>query len=244
MDEVDAKALVLKCLGAERAAAPGAVLYSGLDTVRPGPVYVMGLNPGGDPKVTTRSIADCWPRRGRFSEYVHSCWVCEGPDVKCDHVDASGTVKAQHLVKHQRNVLAVMAALGRTPVDVLATNAVFARSKRVASLRDDTGADLESWWKACWPMHQALLGIVRPRVIVSLGRGYVGSAFALLRRVAGGAAVQAVGELGRNGGRAFDAVVPLLDGTGHRVRVFGVPHPSWYPAGPRLLEELQRAVTP
>jgi hypothetical protein len=36
----------------------GRVLYSAAETLRPGPLYLLGLNPGGNPAVETETVAE------------------------------------------------------------------------------------------------------------------------------------------------------------------------------------------
>lgn len=232
--------LIQRELPARLRERPGAVMYCGTDALRPGLFYLMGLNPGGHPEKVSRPIIPSIPHRVSFSEYTHECWLCDQGKYPCEHI-ADGRVLASAMEKHQRNVIRIAEALGRVPETLFSANAIFGRSTSLATLETQTGDSLATWWEACWRVHARFLAIVRPRVVISLGKGLRGSAFSLLRGQLGGAAIREIGESGPRGGREFLTELALPDGDVLPLRVIGVPHPSWYEIGPRLAEELQRA---
>jgi hypothetical protein len=217
----------------------GAVLGVGVDMIKPSNLYVMGLNPGGDPDTIRTAIIDALAQPSGTSGYTHECWQrnCTEPMGRCQHVDDNGRVIDRALTKHQRNYRAVVGAFGKAPEEVPTANAIFARSASLALLEKQTSHNAAEWWRLCWPVHQAILREVMPVTIVTLGRGEVTSAFGLLRREAGYPDVRQIGESGRRGGKAFDWQIKLGDVT-LSTTVIGVPHPSWYAAGPLLLQEL------
>ncbi len=142
----------------------GQVLYSGASTLRPGDVYLLGLNPGGDPanpKLLTirRSLDDLLSddvrehgiTRREWNSYVHATW--QGRDTL------------------QRRILWLLAELGHSPQAVAASNLIFPRSRGKASLARVGYADL------CWPVHERIIEIVRPRVILT----YEGTPYRHLR---------------------------------------------------------------
>lgn len=218
---------------------PGAVLSSGVSTLTDGSVYIMGLNPGGDPSKITEPIVRLIAPADGTSAYTHDCWQpkCIEPQ-PCRHLDSSGATRPEYLVRHQRNMIALAAALGATPSTLFSANAVFARSTRKATLYDQTGLSLEDWWDHCWPVHQQFLAIVRPRLILTLGYGEKSSAFGLLRSRCGYPTAAPLVEEGRKSGWWFAAALPLLDGTVLRAIVAGAPHPSYFAPGPLLTAKL------
>jgi hypothetical protein len=235
---------VLECaLGSELSRRSGGVMLSGVDTLRPGSAYIMGLNPGGNPAAPgyERSIFDSIHDRRDFSCYTDECWQskCAGPAGQCEHLNGR-KVKAEFLVKHQRNAIAIATALGLDITDIFSANAIFARSTRLATLKEQTGHDLEEWWAACWKVHQQFLAIVRPKVIISLGYGTNSSAFGLLWREAKQPEYRRIGEHSRRGGWTFDAEFPLPNGSKLSTAIIGVPHPSYMMVGPELAAELSR----
>lgn len=239
----DIKCVLERALGSQMSRCSGGVLLSGVDTLRPGSAYIMGLNPGGNPAAPgyERSIFESIHDRSNFSCYTDECWQpkCAGPEDQCQHLNGR-KVKPEFLVKHQRNAIAIAAALGLDIAKFFSANAVFARSTRLATLKEQTGHDLQEWWSACWKVHQEFLAVVRPKLIISLGYGTNSSAFGLLWREATQPAYRRVGELSRRGGWAFDAEFPLSNGSKLTTTVIGVPHPSYMMVGPELAAELNR----
>lgn len=142
--------------------ASGNVLYSGASTLRAGAVYILGLNPGGDPNQlrwqTIRRVLDELPSKSE-NEYLDVSW--------------QGREAGESLL--QRRVRALADMLGVELRDVCASNLIFMRSKDA----NDCGyPDLAD---ACWPVHQAILDIVRPRLVVCFGNSGR-SPYAFLRR--------------------------------------------------------------
>ncbi len=222
----------------------GSVLYSGIDTLAPGPFYLMGLNPGGAPTEGTSSIASSIHERRNWSAYTHDCWVsdCAEP-APCSHLDQDGRVKEAHLARHQRHVGKLISALGAKPEEIFATNAIFARSKDEETIKSVVGGmGSWDWWEACWKVHQQFLSEVRPRWIITLGKGFGTTAFAFLMHkgeVKRGQ-VRAFGDDSETDGRWFTAKLPLdADGANLKVRVLGMPHPSYYAISDGLAETLR-----
>jgi hypothetical protein len=241
----DVRALVDEQLGPRGLAElSGSVLYSGIDTLRPGPFYIMGLNPGGAPTEGTSSIASSIHERRPWSAYTQDCWVpaCTDPN-PCGHVGKEGRVDPRHLSRHQKHVGTLISALGTRPEEVFATNAIFARSKDEASLKAQAdGMNSWKWWRASWPIHQRFLREVRPRWIITLGKGYGTSPFSFLMDVANVKRnlVRTFGDDSKRDGRWFMAELPLDDdGATLTVRVLGMPHPSYYEISPELAETLR-----
>src|SRR3982751_3732883 len=88
----------------------GQVLYSGLETLRPGSIYLLGLNPGGEPgnkRLMTVSQSLKSLPTNKTNSYLDSTW--SGRDVL------------------QRRVLWLLAGLGFHPRQVAASNLCFVR---------------------------------------------------------------------------------------------------------------------
>jgi hypothetical protein len=218
----------------------GAVLYGPASTLSGGSAYVMGLNPGGDPATIAAPIVDCVCAPDGTSAYTHECWR-NGCGERCEHIGPDGRTIESALVRHQRNILALTKALGGTPTTVASVNAIFGRSKSLRTLRQETGHTVNEWWNACWPIHASFLAIVRPKVIVTLGYGENSSAFGLLRREAGHPSHRRFSDEGRRSGWAFNARFKL-GADELETAVIGVPHPSYFAAGPVLSEKLRELV--
>lgn len=222
--------------------ASGSVLYTPLSAVKPGPIYLMGMNPGGDPSAIPCAIIDSVAPLEGISGYTHECWRKNCKEAQpCSHL-ADGKVRPEYRVKHQTFIERVAEAIDIPLLEIPACNAVFARSESVSRFVEQTGYRFSDWWRACWPVHQHLLSIVRPRVIITLGCGEATSPFGLLRTEAGAVSPRQVGEVGKRGGRIFDGKLPIGIGVELPVSVVGIPHPSWYECGPLLKHQLWELV--
>ena len=220
------------------AAKPGAVLLSGPATIAPGTFYVMGLNPGGDPQTITASIIDTLAPADGGSCYTDECWNKHCNHEVCEHV-VNGRVRPEARVRHQQNMIALAETLGYpTPATLPSANAIFGRSTRLTTLKQQTGVDAWTWWSECWRVHQALLGIVQPAAIITLGYGLNSSAFGFLWHLAGQPTVDRVGDDNRRGGRSFACSLGLGTAT-LQTQVIGMPHPSYLSPGDRLARHLR-----
>lgn len=133
----------------------GSVFYtSKLAFMTSNPIYLLGLNPGGDPLVQARNtvgrhIAEFRDRTSAWSEYRDEIW--EG--------STAGSWGMQPRILH------LLKGLGLEAHTVPASNVVFARTRTEADL--EGGKD--SLLGACWPVHQAVINSLQVRTIVCLG---------------------------------------------------------------------------
>ncbi|MCB1494786.1 MAG: hypothetical protein KDJ86_03290 [Bauldia sp.] len=133
----------------------GRVFYSGRrafsDTAK---LYVLGLNPGGDPSTEKddtirRSVDHFRTGREHWSAYCDEPWRGRDP----------GT----HYL--QRRVCHLLTEIGVDPRDVPASNVIFVRTvdqRRLAARRDDL-------LKRCWPVHSAVIEELKIKVILCMG---------------------------------------------------------------------------
>ncbi len=134
----------------------GSVLYSGRSAFSaPSTVYLLGLNPGGDPvrqaaETISRNISDALARpNDDWSAYVDESWNGRPP----------GSYKMQPRIRH------LFGSLGIDPRRVPASNVVFVRSGR----EHDLEGQKESLLAACWPVHEAVIGALGVRAVLCLG---------------------------------------------------------------------------
>jgi hypothetical protein len=131
----------------------GAVFYTGREAFEhPTPVYILGLNPGGDPVANAHHTVEAhlrWTAESepRFSNYRDTVW--------------STGLPGGH--PHQRRVVHLCDRLGMDPADVPASNLVFVRSRRESTMPPN----LED---RCWPVHAAEIETLAVRVVIALGR--------------------------------------------------------------------------
>lgn len=128
----------------------GKVLYSSARTLRPGPLYLLGLNPGGSPE-RERTIGDSLSDLGqgkRWNDYCHERW---------------NPFKLAGRHRLQRNVIGLFDALDLDLELVCASNLVFMRSPHKDGIKLPADAD------CCWMVHEMILSIVEPRTILAFG---------------------------------------------------------------------------
>jgi hypothetical protein len=129
----------------------GVVLYSSASTLRAGDIYLLGINPGLD-------------RAGK-----------DGPDIKA-HLDKFASQNTNSYLdsewrpgrigQHpfQLRVVWLLRSLGFDPREVCACNLIFRRSHGEHDCGYPATAD------SCWPVHQRILRIVQPKLIICVGR--------------------------------------------------------------------------
>lgn len=141
----------------------GAVLYSDLASIRRGDFYLIGINPGGH---GGKPIREALCVRPGNNSYADECW--EHSPFSCEHLDPiTGRLRPDARKPMQKRVCNLIETLGVEPRDIPSTNLAFARTSELAKLRAN-----REWFRRCWPVHQALLQVVRPAWIVMLGYGY------------------------------------------------------------------------
>ena len=135
----------------------GKVFYSGRRAFESqSGLYVLGVNPGGDPQEQsdetvsshTNSVLHSEPEN--WSAYRDESWGGRPP----------GTVRMQPRMLH------LFRRLGVDPGEVPASNVVFVRSGRKANLK----GDFSQLAMECWPFHQAVVQQLGVRVILCLGQ--------------------------------------------------------------------------
>ena len=132
---------------------PGKLLYSGLNTLKPGDVYLLGYNPGGDPEVEAGSIlSHLISADVQRNEYIDAQWR------------PGGRLHRRGEAPMQKRICCMLTALGLDVRSVCASNVIFVRSRGIAALRSP-----EELANTCWPVHRQVLKIVQPKHIITLG---------------------------------------------------------------------------
>ena len=135
----------------------GKVFYTGRFAFsRPSKLYVVGLNPGGDPET-----------KGNETVAAHTKQVIQSlPEMWSAYRDESWEGAVPGTWQMQPRVLHMFRTLGLDPASVPCSNLVFARTKDEATLK----AELPVLLPACWPFHRAVLEHHRPKVILCFGQ--------------------------------------------------------------------------
>ena len=128
---------------------PGSLIYSGYKTIQPGKIYLIGLNPGGcGAPPLSESIAQLTARD--TNAYLDEGWENDN--------GSWGPGKAPL----QRRIIWLLEMLGENPRDVFASNLIFTQSKNAEGVS-------VSHANMCWPIHEALLKIVQPEMVIAFG---------------------------------------------------------------------------
>lgn len=178
----------------------GRVLYSSADTLRPGSLYLLGLNPGGNPVVEMETVADSLedlPAR-KMNAYLDESW--KGKD--------NGRSVLQLRVQW------ILQELGFATRDVCASNLIFVRSIGASGCGYPQTAQL------CWPVHERILNIVQPKLILVFGISGV-SPFQFLRNQ-----LQPAGVVYQHSGHGSWRCFGFSTHSG--LKVIGLPHLSRY----------------
>lgn len=198
-------------LGPTRLSFTGATLYSQPFSLARGNVFIMGTNPGGTDE-------------GKSSIAAVLARLEQGEDAGNDYLDDQtwDTPQSLRLQKTVRALLHLLAP-GRER-SVCAANLVLVRSRTV----EDLNARTEGFWTladACWPGHEVILDVVRPKLIVAYGNGPESAYEYLLHRFRQTAAPERdeCAGWGSTKLKAFNYAAHWGD-----VRVVGLPHPSRY----------------
>jgi uracil-DNA glycosylase family 4 len=137
-------------------ARSGKAFYSGRLAFSPrSPLYVLGINPGGDPsKQATSTVA------------VHTEEVLTlKPDDWSEYRDESWRGGKPGTAGMQPRVLHLLESLGLSPGRVPCSNLVFVRSRRVANL-----GNMQALADLCWPFHARAIELLKPKAILCFGK--------------------------------------------------------------------------
>jgi hypothetical protein len=131
----------------------GTLLYSACTTLQPGKYYFLGLNPGGEDD-NTNSVRESLNNLSALTvnAYLDQDW------------GSASRSYGVGLHPLQKNFKGLFDALGEDPRAVCASNLIFTRSI------GEKGAGGLSRAESCWPVHAAILEIVRPRAVFTFGR--------------------------------------------------------------------------
>lgn len=201
----------------------GGIFYNGAESLARGDIYVLGLNPGGDP--TENEI-----RIGEDLEFLEKC-----PNRKWLWEDWGLDGRYKYQPRTQELLLKLADGCRDKACRICLVNLIF---------RQSPNAKDRSIWnneEGCryWKVHQLILKIVQPRLIVAIGNREGPSAFSFLRDKSR-CSIERISysPLGHNkryrrylkSFRDEDAL------TGHPVIVVGLPHFSWNPLSPTALD--------
>jgi hypothetical protein len=179
----------------------GKILYSSVDTLKPGRVYLLGHNPGGSPLT-------------KASQTIRLCLDALPQKVTNDYFDESWKNRPVGTSFLQLRVKWLLQQLGLNPREVAASNLIFPRSVAVAE------SQFAKLSEICWPVHERILDIVTPALVIVFGNSGQ-SPYAFMRRRFNPSSETAV----PSGHGTWTCRTFRVTG---RFRVVGLPHLSRY----------------
>ncbi|MDR2153182.1 MAG: uracil-DNA glycosylase family protein [Helicobacteraceae bacterium] len=193
-------------LGEDNLKRPGGVLYSSHETLREGVAYIVGFNPGGEPSDNTADDPTVGGSVDKLLEYKCNAYL--------DEDWGNGA-------RFRRSVECIAEQLGLQLRDICASNLVFFQSRNAEGVRPEDA-------KLCWPVHDAILQIVKPRIIIALGYSEAtdsSSSFKFFHAKFAGSEIkrETLEQSGKEYcfAKRFDATIH-----GSKVVVAGLPHPT------------------
>lgn len=144
---------VIKKELSEHLETPGGILYSSHETLRPGSIYLLGFNPGGSGGMP---LGESLKNMLSYNEnaYLDECWR-----------NGNGSWGPGEAPLQQR-INWLLQELGAETREVCASNLIFFQSRTA----NDINFKLAD---SCWPVHEAILDIVQPKLILTFGNSGV-----------------------------------------------------------------------
>ena len=180
----------------------GAILYSSHTTLKPGDVYLLGFNPGGEGGSPLRECINGM-LHSDVNAYLDESW------------ENRNGVWAPGEAPLQKRVSWLLERVIGNPREVCATNLIFVRSRLAANISYELV-------QQCWPVHEAILRIVQPKLIVAFGNS-AKSPYSYLRSIFGGSGKEFPSGHGNWALKGFESTL-----NGRDIYVAGLPHLSRY----------------
>lgn len=181
---------------------PGSILYSSHETLKPGEVYLLGFNPGGSGgSPVERSINQLLTNT--TNAYLDESWENQ------NGAWASGEAPLQKRIQW------ILESIKLNPRDICASNLIFFQSRAARDMSFSLA-------KQCWPVHEAVLNIVKPKLIIAFGNSRE-SSYGYLHAILGGNEESFPSGHGNWKLKGFNSQI-----NGRSVYVAGLPHLSRY----------------
>ena len=143
----------------------GSILYSSHETLKPGDVYLLGFNPGGEGGYPLLNSIESMLTK-QDNAYIDECWD-----------NGNGAWKAGE-APLQKRICWILKELDLNPCEVCSSNLIFFQSKAAV------GIDYNLAQK-CWPIHEAIINLVKPKLILVFGNSGT-SPYRYLHNIFGG----------------------------------------------------------
>lgn len=190
----------------------GSILYSSHETLKLGEVYLLGFNPGGAGGNPLEKNIDSM-LLNTTNAYLDESWENR------NGVWANGEAPLQKRVKW------VLESVGLNTRNVCASNLIFLQSRGAGDIS-------YSLAEKCWPVHEAILNVVKPKLIIAFGNSGV-SPYGFMHSKFGGKEEYLPSGHGSWSLKGFNCQI-----NGHSVYIAGLPHLSRYsPIGKEKVRE-------
>lgn len=148
----------------EKIKEPGETLYSSVDVFRKGDVYFMGTNPGGENNYSIEEDLEKLISK-TTNGYLDEVWETR-----------KGKPKAGEDTLQIRATM-LMNEIGYDMRSICSSNLIFFKSRNLNELEYNfnKAADL------CWPIHEKILSVVQPKLIIAFGNSDENSPFSYIR---------------------------------------------------------------
>ncbi|HWZ35733.1 MAG TPA: hypothetical protein VNW51_06205 [Mucilaginibacter sp.] len=131
----------------------GSIVYSSVNSICKGNLYIMGLNPGGKDGKTIKQTLDELPNKSNNSYEDDDKW---------------GNIKQFEPGQHplQKNYKCLKKSLNADK-EIFSTNLIFTQST------DQGGANYPTNAEYCWNVHKKFINIIDPKCLIVFGIGSV-----------------------------------------------------------------------
>ena len=201
----------------------GAILYSGIETLQKGEYYLLGINPGGSGGNSLAEHIDHLPNQNE-NAYLDEDWISP----------SGNNPEFFGKAPYQKRVQWLLESLEQATRNVFASNLNFFRTPNVQGITMDEAT-------LCWNVHELMLDIVKPHVILSIGNADdpAKSAYAFIKHRYGGQVLETI-----NAKHAkYSIKILAIQRNGSSILVIGFPHFSRYnPEGKVDIKHLREII--
>ena len=150
---------------------PGESLYSAASTLSKGDIYLLGTNPGGQKPNTLKEDLENL-RTKKDNEYTDAIWKTKSnPNVEAGKDTLQ--IRIKELIEKSTN---------SNIENICASNLIFSTSIDISSLKKDFGMSFNKIALKYWGIHQKILKVVQPKVIIVFGNSESDSPYAFLKK--------------------------------------------------------------
>ena len=133
----------------------GSIVFSSVDTIKKGDIYILGLNPGGEIFIPIKRTLEELPLRHK-NAYLDEIWG-----------NRRNPKYPQGKHPLQANLTILIQSIGYNPRTVFSSNLIFTRS------RGQKGSLYTERTDICWKVHQEFIKIIDPKCFIVFGNSKI-----------------------------------------------------------------------